>query len=51
MTAETINYFACGTPTTMAPHVWRYLGKGLGYHCPRCDLRVTKAELKANTDA
>lgn len=33
------------------PHKWRYLGKGLGYHCVTCGLRLTKEALKEGTDA
>ena len=45
------NYWTCGTGAAKKPHAWRYLGRGNGYHCPLCDLRVTKEELKEHTDA
>ncbi len=45
-----VNYWTHGDPP--AAHAWRYLGKTLKiYHCVVCDLRVSKADLKANTDA
>jgi len=34
-----------------APHVWTYRGKDAGYRCQICGLEVSKAELKAATDA
>jgi len=46
----TINYWTHGDPPRA--HEWRYLGRvHQKYHCVVCDLRVGKAELKANTDA
>lgn len=34
------------------PHVWRYMGKkAQAYMCMECELRVSKADLKAATDA
>jgi len=52
MTAETVNYFTHGTGNARRPHVWRYLGKvAQAYHCIECDLRVSKVQLKENTDA
>jgi len=47
-----IDYWAHGTATSARPHEWRYLGRvAQAYHCGLCDTRVTKADLKANTDA
>jgi len=52
MTAETVNYWTHGTGSAVRPHEWRYLGKvAQAYHCVVCQLRVTKADLKAATDA
>lgn len=51
MTTE-VNYWTHGTDANPRPHEWRYLGRREQvYHCMVCQLRVTKGELKANTDA
>ena len=52
MTSEDINYWTHGTAANPRPHEWRYLGKAKqAYHCPVCQLRVSKADLKGATDA
>jgi len=52
MTTETVNYYTHELGDGRRAHVWRYLGKGAqAYMCMECELRVTKAELKAATDA
>ncbi len=52
MTTETVNYWTHGPKTDMRPHEWRYLGREKqAYVCVVCQLRVTKVELKAETDA
>ena len=51
-TEEKVNYWTHGTGAAKQPHQWRYLGRlKQAYHCVVCDLRVTKAALKAATDA
>ena len=50
MTPAVINYWTHGDPPVV--HQWRYLGKPLRmYHCVVCNLRISKGELKENTDA
>jgi len=52
MTTEKINYWTHGTAANPQLHQWRYLGRrAQAYHCVVCDLRVSKADLKENTDA
>ena len=52
MTTKTIDYWSHGTDANPRPHEWRYLGRvAQAYHCVGCQLRVSKAEMKANTDA
>jgi len=54
MTTEDVkvNYFTHGTGAARRAHAWRYLGKAAqAYMCMECELRVTKAQLKAATDA
>ena len=41
-----------GTGNGERPHEWQYLGrKAQAYRCGVCQLRVTKTEMKAETDA
>jgi len=55
MTSETEtkdNLFTHGTGAAKRPHEWRYLGRvAQAYVCTVCQMRVTKSELKAATDA
>jgi len=52
MTENDVNYWCHGTNSNPLPHVWRYLGRvAQAYQCTVCQLRVSKGELKANTDA
>ena len=52
MTSEKVNYFTHGTDANPRQHEWQYLGRvAQAYRCNVCQLRVSKAELKANTDA
>jgi len=52
MTTREINYWTHETREGTEAHQWRYLGKTLQtYHCVVCQLRVSKADLKGNTDA
>lgn len=55
MTSEAdtkVNYYTHGTGAAQRPHEFRYLGRAAqGYQCMVCQLRVSKADLKANTDA
>lgn len=52
MTTENQNFWTHTTGAGAAPHQWRYLGKvAQAYHCVVCDLRVSKAKLKRETDA
>ncbi len=52
MTTETVNYWTHGTANAQRPHEWIYLGRtAQAYHCRICQLRVTKSDLKVNTDA
>lgn len=52
MTTEVVNYWTHGAKGSERPHEWRYLGRvAQAYHCGVCQLRVTKGELKAATDA
>jgi len=52
MTTETINYWTHGTGVNQRPHEWRYLGRfAQEYHCVVCQLRVSKAALRENTNA
>lgn len=51
MTTE-IDYWVHDTTVGPKPHQWRYLGRvAQAYQCILCQLRVTKSELKAATDA
>lgn len=48
---ENVNLWTHGTGAAKRPHEWRYLGRAKqAYHCVICQLKVTKAELKAGTD-
>lgn len=52
MTTEGVNYYTHGTGNARRRHDWRYLGKEKqAYVCMECELRVTKLELRAGTDA
>jgi len=52
MTTDTVNYWTHGEGPNREGHQWRYLGKkAQAYHCVVCQLRATKADLKAATDA
>jgi len=52
MTTETVNYWTHGSGASVRPHEWRYLGRvAQAYRCAICQLEVTKADLKAATDA
>jgi len=52
MTTSAVNYWTHGSDANPRPHEWRYLGRvAQGYQCTVCQLRVTKGDLKANTDA
>ena len=47
-----MNYFTHGSGNNVRQHEWQYLGRlAQAYRCNVCQLRVTKTELKANTDA
>jgi len=46
------NYYTHGTGAAKAPHAWRYMGRvAQAYICTVCQLHVSKADLKAATDA
>ena len=46
------NIWTHGTGAAKRPHEWQYLGRAAqAYRCPVCQHRVSKAELKAETDA
>jgi len=52
MTTETENIWTHGTGGAKRPHEWQYLGRvAQEYRCTVCQMRVTKAALKAATDA
>jgi len=52
MTSEPVNYWTHGSGNAKRAHAWRYLGRvSQTYMCVECELRVTKSELKAATDA
>lgn len=52
MVAETTSIWTHDVDGTVRPHEWQYLGKkAQAYRCAICQHRVTKAELKAGTDA
>jgi len=52
VTTEKVNYWTHGTDANPRPHEWRYLGRvAQAYQCSICQVRVSKLELKANTDA
>ena len=53
MTTEQVeNPYTHGTGTAKRPHDWRYLGrKAQAYRCAVCQLVISKAKLKAETDA
>ena len=45
-------YLTHGEGKDRAPHEWRYLGRvAQTYLCTICQLRVSKSDLKAATDA
>ena len=51
-TVEQDNLLTHGTGANRRPHEWRYLGRvAQAYRCTTCQLQVTKAQLKAATDA
>jgi len=52
MTTETTSIWTHGTGAAKRPHEWQYLGrKAQEYRCAVCQLRVSKTDLKAETDA
>ena len=52
MAIESNDIWTHGTGNQQAVHAWEYLGrKAQEYRCKVCQSRVTKAEMKEETDA
>jgi len=52
MTTKAVNYWTHDVGAGPMPHLWAYQGrKAQAYRCVVCQLRVSKADLKGETDA